>query len=438
MKKDYKESSVSWIGTIPSNWEIYRIKELFNLKTGGTPDSNEGIVDDPEFNIRWYTAPDFDETYVLKNSDRNITPEAVKVNNYKLFNKNSILVVSIASIGKVALTNEDCYSNQQITALIPKEKEICNSKYLTYCIVAGMDYIKDNALYTTVPIINSQFIGDLKYPLPPMHEQKSIVDHLDSKCSYIDKLISKLEEQIKNLEKFKLSVITECVTTGFNNINLVDTSIDWIGSIPSHWVVKRLKYVAKLKGRIGWQGLTAEEYQNEGPYLITGIDFKDGLIDWDSCVHITEKRWSEALDIQIKNGDLLITKDGTVGKVAIVKNLEGKASLNSGVMVIKLDDKLSKNYLFWVLKSDVFWKWFELNNAGNSTIIHLYQNEFENFSYPIPPIREQEKISDYLEKKIGSVDDSISKLIKQIEIYKRYKKALIYEFITGKKRVEVQ
>ena len=173
------------------------------------------------------------------------------------------------------------------------------------------------------------------------------------------------------------------------------SGIDWIGEIPCSWNIKRIKYLARLKGRIGWQGLTSDEYTDVGPFLITGVDFSDGGINWESCVHITEERWAEAPEIHIKNGDLLITKDGTVGKVAIVENLQGKASLNSGVLLIKTSDEYSKKFLYWALLSEEFWTWFRLKNAGNSTIIHLYQNDFAEFSYTFPGITEQNAIADF-------------------------------------------
>ena len=133
------------------------------------------------------------------------------------------------------------------------------------------------------------------------------------------------------------------------------SGIDWIGDIPCSWNIKRIKYLAQLKGRIGWQGLTSDEYTDIGPFLITGVDFFDGGINWESCVHITEERWAEAPEIHIKNGDLLITKDGTVGKVAIVENLQGKASLNSGVLLIKTSNDYNKKFLYWALLSEEFW-----------------------------------------------------------------------------------
>ena len=208
------------------------------------------------------------------------------------------------------------------------------------------------------------------------------------------------------------------------------SGIDWIGEIPCSWNIKRIKYLAQLKGRIGWQGLTSDEYTDVGPFLITGVDFSDGGINWESCVHITEERWAEAPEIHIKNGDLLITKDGTVGKVAIVENLQEKASLNSGVLLIKTSDEYSKKFLYWVLLSEEFWTWFRLKNAGNSTIIHLYQNDFAEFSYTFPDITEQNAIADFLDKECAKIDSIAADLEKQIALLQQYKKSLITETVT--------
>ena len=208
------------------------------------------------------------------------------------------------------------------------------------------------------------------------------------------------------------------------------SGIDWIGEIPCSWNIKRIKYLAQLKGRIGWQGLTSDEYTDAGPFLITGVDFSDGGINWESCVHITEERWAEAPEIHIKNGDLLITKDGTVGKVAIVENLQEKASLNSGVLLIKTSDEYSKKFLYWVLLSEEFWTWFRLKNAGNSTIIHLYQNDFAEFSYTFPDITEQNAIADFLDKECAQIDSIAADLEKQIALLQQYKKSLITETVT--------
>jgi type I restriction enzyme S subunit len=209
-----------------------------------------------------------------------------------------------------------------------------------------------------------------------------------------------------------------------------DSHCVWIGDIPNTWETKRVKYLATLKGRIGWQGLTSEEYQEEGAFLITGVDFSNGGIDWENCEHVPKNRWEEAKDIQIENGDLLITKDGTIGKVAIVSDMPGETSLNSGVLRIMTYEGYSRRFLYWVLQSDVFWNWFNYKNAGNSTIQHLYQGDFAEFVYAFPKEQEQLAIADFLDNRCSQIDSIIANIEKQIETLIAYKKSRITELVT--------
>ena len=213
-------------------------------------------------------------------------------------------------------------------------------------------------------------------------------------------------------------------------MELNETGIRWIGAIPNNWHTKRIKYVANLKGRIGWQGLTSEEYQDEGAYLITGVDFMNGGINWEQCEHVPMKRWEEAKDIQIQNGDLLITKDGTVGKVAIVSNMPGETSLNSGVLRIMPQDGYSTRFLYWVLQSGGFWNWFYFKNAGNSTIVHLYQGDFAEFLYAFPNYGEQEAIASYLDIACERIDATIEIIERELTVLQDYKKSIILEAVT--------
>lgn len=209
-----------------------------------------------------------------------------------------------------------------------------------------------------------------------------------------------------------------------------DSGIEWIGEVPEEWGITKIKFITQLNGRIGWQGLTSAEYKEEGPYLITGTDFLDGKINFETAVHIDEKRWFEAKQIQVENGDLLITKDGTVGKVAIIEGLNEKASLNSGVLRIQTTKNISRRFLFYVLKSDVFWLWFNYTNSGASTILHLYQNVFDEFSFTFPNISEQTQIADFLDKKVAQLDKVKSLLEEQIKTLEDYRQSLIYETVT--------
>ena len=141
-------------------------------------------------------------------------------------------------------------------------------------------------------------------------------------------------------------------------------------------------------------------------------------------------RWEEARDIQIEDGDLLITKDGTIGKVAIVSGCTAPTSLNSGVLRIKTKEGYDRRFLFWVLQSDVFWMWFSDRNAGNSTIQHLYQGDFAEFKYAIPPIDEQWEIARFLDSETAKIDSIIDDLERQVRTLKTYQESVINETVS--------
>ena len=212
-----------------------------------------------------------------------------------------------------------------------------------------------------------------------------------------------------------------------------DSKILWVGDIPQNWNILRIKNTSWLKGRIGWDGLKSEEFQETGPYLITGTDFKNGYVDWDTCVHITEERFAEDELLHIHEGDLLITKDGTIGKLAIAKNCPDKVSLNSGVMIIRNNSnwKYNEKYMYYVLSSNVFSQWFESEQKPGSTIKHLYQHQFEEFQFPLPPLNEQCSIVTYLDAKCAAIDEAIERHKKIIERLEEYRTETITNLILG-------
>ena len=211
-----------------------------------------------------------------------------------------------------------------------------------------------------------------------------------------------------------------------------NSGIEWIGEIPEDWSVIRLKHSAWLKGRIGWQGLRSDEFKEEGPYLITGTDFDNGIVNWNTCVHITESRFREAPEIHIHEDDLLITKDGTIGKTAIAKNCPEKVSLNSGVFIVRNTGKYKyvSKFLYYIIQSNEFTLWFDLGNVGNSTIKHLNQEMFYNFQFALPPLETQKRIADFLDEKCVKIDGLKNDIQKQIETLEQYKKSVITEAVT--------
>lgn len=210
-----------------------------------------------------------------------------------------------------------------------------------------------------------------------------------------------------------------------------DSGIEWLGKIPSHWLIQPLKFNLSLKGRIGWNGLKSDEFKEESyAYLVTGQDFVGADIIWKKCYQIDKERYDEDPFIQLENGDLLVTKDGTIGKVAKVTGLDKPACLNSGIFVVKqIKGVFEQNYLYWTLVSNQL---SEFNNSQStgSTIQHLYQNVFENMPLLIPSLSEQRIIASYLDNKVSQIDVTIAEKEKMIEDLQNYRKSIISETVT--------
>lgn len=209
-----------------------------------------------------------------------------------------------------------------------------------------------------------------------------------------------------------------------------ESGIDWIGQIPEEWEVIKVKFFTYMKGRIGWQGLKADEFIDEGPYLVTGTDFKNGRVNWDTAYHISQKRYEQAPEIQLKQGDLLVTKDGTVGKLALIDELPDSASLNSHLLVLRpLFNRYDNHFLYYVLSSLEFKNYFQKVSIG-STMDSLSQEKMGEFIFALPNINEQSSISRYLDKKTAQLDKVKALLEEQIQKLKDYRASLIYETVT--------
>jgi type I restriction enzyme S subunit len=211
-----------------------------------------------------------------------------------------------------------------------------------------------------------------------------------------------------------------------------DSGNEWIGRIPETWKSTKLFNLCTIKGRIGWNGLRSDEFKEKSyAYLVTGQDFCSSEIDWSKCYQIDKERYDEDPFIQLDNGDILITKDGTIGKIAKVSNMDKPACLNSGIFVLKQrKETFVQNYLYWYLASPLLIDYNSYINSGGTTIMHLYQNVFERFPMLIPSIKEQKRIADYLDEKCGEIDSLIGIQEQMIEKLKAYKQSVITEAVT--------
>ena len=205
-----KDSGVDWIGQIPEGWEVGRLKDFVKFQTGTTPPQSIGVNQD-ESGVPWFKPGDFSDNSIdLLSSENHITHEVVMQYNLSVYPKKTILLVGIASIGKVGYSAQPSYSNQQITAL--RTIGEIYPRYLAYLMFSSGRFIKETALYTVVPIINNQYLATMRLVLPSENEQKIIVEYLDRKLEQINQMIAIKKEQIENINKQRQTLIYDYVT----------------------------------------------------------------------------------------------------------------------------------------------------------------------------------------------------------------------------------
>ena len=410
----YKDSGIAWIGEIPEHWEVIKMRFLCSFKTGDKDTINKEDDGKYPFYVR--------------------SPKIERINTFTYDGEAVLMAGDGVGAGKVIHYVNGKFDYHQRVYNFHKIKKV--QPYLLYLFLQSFfSYkIEEGGAKNTVDSVRLPMIKDFPIVIPTSIEQEQIVKYLDWKCGEIDRIVEVRERQIKLLGELRTSVISRAVTRGLNpNAPLKDSGIDWIGQIPEHWEICRLKNACSLKGRIGWKGLRAEEFEQISyAYLVTGQDFHSAIIDWTKCYQISKERYDEDPYIQLSNGDLLITKDGTIGKIAKVSNMDKPSCLNSGIFVMKQTKALfEQSYLYWLLESSLL-KEFNNYTSTGTTILHLYQNVFENMPFIIPSLSEQQQIAEYLDKKTEEIDSTIDKFKVQIDKLKEYRQALITEVVTGK------
>jgi len=433
---EMKDTEINWLGCIPKNWQIMRITKCLDSYAdyrGKTPEK----VDSGIFLV---TARN------IKNGKINyeLSQEFVKQDDYTEIMSRGLPVVgdvlftTEAPLGETAQIDKTGVAlAQRIIKMRGKSGVLLNS-FLKYQIISEFfqDSVKRVATGSTALGIKGSKLRQIRIIVPAIEEQEKIVEYLDFTSVKLQKLIDYKLLQIELLHENEKSLIHQAVTKGLScNVKMKDSGINWIGSIPKEWNITKIKQVASVKGRIGWQGLTTDEYVDSGPFLVTGTDFDNGNIIWNTCHHVAESRYCEDPYIQLREGDLLITKDGTIGKIALVKGLPGSATLNSGIFLVRsISTSLDLTYLFWVLNSNVFIDWINFIKSG-STINHLYQEKFVDFKFPLPTLGEQQKIAALLVAKTTKIKSTIIRIETEVENLEEYRKSLILEAITGKVKV---
>lgn len=333
------------------------------------------------------------------------------LNNYIVRNEEIVIAMSGATTGKVGInrTNLDLYLNQRVGKIVPKVKNL-NNHFLYHYLLSKVNCFYQLAGGGAQPNLSSESIKNTIIPIPPIEVQDEIARILDKFDELQLELNAELEERKQQYDYYKIQCFEKIKDAKY----------------------KHITDIASVKARVGWQRLTKAEYLQKGDYyLITGTDFQaDGNINFESCVYVTEERYNMDENIQIHKNDILITKDGTLGKVALMEEEPNKpTTLNSGVFRISITAKnILPKYIYHYLTSKYFRDFIESVKTG-STIPHLTQQRLVTLNIPIPTIEEQKKIVNILDKFDRLVNSISEGLPAEIELrkqqYEYYKDRLL-------------
>jgi len=409
------------VGLIPEDWSVVKLGDHAAFKTGpfGSTLHKSDYVDDgiPVINPMQIIDGKLVPTSTMAISEA----AAHKLSEFRLRTGN-VVIGRRGDMGRCAVVEAHADGWLCGTGSVAiRPRATLHSGFLQRQISSPLivNAIESTSVGTTMVNLNQATLSNLCIPLPPtLAEQEAIAETLGD----ADALIESLEQLVAKKRHLKQAAMQQLLTGKKR-----------LPGFEGEWVEKRLGSTAVLKARIGWQGLTTAEYLDSGDYfLVTGTEFKAGYIDWDGCHFVDEFRFRQDSYIQLNQHDVLVTKDGTIGKVALVTNLQKPATLNSGVFVIRpLNDAFEPEFFYYLLGSRVFIDFLGQLSAG-STINHLYQKDFVNFKYETPPtLDEQAAIAEILLDMDADIATTELKLTKARQI----KQGMMQELLTGRKRL---
>ena len=422
--REMKDSGISWINEIPRNWNVEPIKYSYRLIAGATPESTN--VDFWDGDIKWITPADFKtkDVFVMGGS-RNLTIEGYKSCSTSMLPIGSIVFSKRAPIGTVAITADKLCTNQGCLGLVEKSDRVLN-KFYFYVISIYGEVFNLYGSGTTFKEISANTFANIKLPMPPIQEQKHIVNFLDAKCAEIDALTADIQTQIDSLEQYKRSIISEAVTKGLNpDVEMKDSGNQYWGSIPTNWHLSDIKYLFEIvKRNAGKEGYDILSVTQKG-IKIKDISNNEGQV----AESYANYQFVYPGDFVMNHMDLLT---GWVD----CSNLFGVTSPDYRVFRLR-DKNNSLSYYKYIMQTCYMNRIFYSLGQGVSNLgrWRLQTSSFNNFMVPVPPVEVQESIATYLDKKCTEINICIDDKQRQLEVLEEYKKSLIYEYVTGKKEV---
>lgn len=418
----YKDSGVEWIGAIPKEWKVMPLKYITKCKDsqripidvakrehGRFPYWGAGGITD------YVNSYIFDEELILLGEDA--APFIDKKRDVAF------------------LVNDKVWVNNHIHVL--KANKDSNASYIRHCL--NITQYNEFIMGSVIPKLTQTDMKKIPIICPPLPEQQRIADFLDTKCGILDRTIDAVSRQIEDLEKYKKALITKTVTKGICKKGeperaMKDSGVEWIGEVPEEWSVKRLKYVLDSIRN----GASAASYEYE-PDSFRYVRITD--IDDNGNLKQTGKQYlpkEMAKNFILNKKAVLIANTGSLGKAMLFDpDKEDEVCALNGHLIeaIANPNIISNEYLYFFIKSYNYINWVNRSYV-QTTMQMLSAGRHKNLPVTVPPLAEQQQIADYLDEKCKNIDNRVQKRKQQLGWLKEYKKSLIFDYVTGKKRVE--
>lgn len=432
----YKPSGIDWIGDIPSHWNIMPIKQIcrsekYAVKTGpfGSQLKGEDLRENGDIRV-------YNQRNVIDNDFSDVTSfvtsEKAKELDSFYTRPNDLLITSRGTIGKSAILPSSVEMGILHPCLIALRIDIsqANLKWVQRWINDSEAFrieivSKSNA--TTIDVIYTETIKNIRLALPPIAEQEAISAWLDEKCEEIDAAIAKVDREIELIDELKQSEISRAVTRGLNpDAPLRSSGIDWIGDIPEHWTKCRLKFIGSARNGLTY---SPSDVKDSGKLVIRSSNIQDAKLNYDDCVFVAN--YPETLSVN--SGDTIIcSRNGSINLIGKSVFIENDMDVTFGAFMMRFRPYEHPKYSHYLLSIAIS-RYKGL--FATTTINQLTADSLGKMEAVMPPYMEQVQIADYLDKKCAEIDGLKAKLTKKRETLTELRQSIISEVVTGKCKV---
>lgn len=424
----YKPSGIEWLGDIPSHWDIEKVKWIFRHVTQMAEKNNDYEL------LSVYTDIGVKPRKELEDRGN----KATTTDNYWIVKKGDIIVNKLlAWMGAVGLSNYDGVTSPAYDVLRPIiEMDVRYYNYIFRSSQTLSEFKKRSKGIMEMRLrLYFDELGQILFPLPPKEEQKAISDFLDKKCESIDTYILKQKEIIELLKEKKSSLINNAVIKGLDKeVEYKDSGVEWIGKIPKHWEIKKLKYLVKHIIGGGTPSSSTQHYWadniNNGFMWVSIADITKSSFIQDTDRYISKQGLNNSSARLVKPYSILYSIYASLGKVAYS---DQELSTNQAILSLELKENIVYyKYMFYVLLNTTQY----ITKLSNSTTQNNISLEIlKNILVSFPGIKEQKLIVSYIEKESKKIDDTISHIEDELKLLEEYKQSVISSAVTGKIKV---